>query len=102
MSNTQYSNGPLPEFLQGDAFVSEESNEFMLSPQAAHEYLDWCLRGDLPVVGMETFQKGTEGVTPIEDASCEAGAHECKACIDQLVGELGGEILISIWVTPEQ
>jgi hypothetical protein len=101
MSQTQFSNGPLPEFLASDASISQESNEFLLGPDAARQYLDWCLRGNLPVVGMETFQKEAEGVTPVDDASCEAGAHECKDCIDKLVEALGSEILFSIWVTPE-
>jgi hypothetical protein len=102
MSQTLYSNGPLPEFLQEDAFVSQESNEFLLSPAAARQYLDWCLRGNLAVVGMEAFQKGPEGVTPVDDASCEAGAHECKECLTQLTDALGADFLVSIWVTPEK
>ena len=102
MSTTRFSNGPLPDFLQSDAVITEESNEFMLGPDAALQYLDWCLRGDLPVVGMEAFQKGPEGVLAVDDASCDAGAHECKQCISRLVTTMGNDILFSIWVPPEQ
>jgi hypothetical protein len=98
VSDTQYSNGPLPDFLAQDAYVTAESNEFALNVAEAKQYLDWCRRKNLTVLGLETWRLNESGHDAIEGAVCEGNANACKAFLDEAAQKHGEDVVFSVWV----
>jgi hypothetical protein len=60
---TKYGNGPLPAHLEPAAYFTEDRGEWALPKAEALEYLDWCERRGLRVLGFEVWYPTTPGPT---------------------------------------
>jgi hypothetical protein len=98
MELTQYSNGPLPDFLQRQAYLNTETGEFGLNAMDAMLYLDWCKDSNLRILGFETWQPTIPGPTVILGAVWEGDAESCRTGIDKFGVEHGDGVVFSIWV----
>lgn len=92
------SNGPLPQWLESRATFSRDKHEFALKREDAIEYLDWCQKQGLRVLGFDlwTAADPRPAVLGGVDEGFEGNAQECRAAITS--PEFPGEPLFNIWV----
>jgi len=92
------SNGPLPRWLEPRATFSRDKHEFALKKDDALEYLDWCQKQGLRVLGFDLWAAADPrpAVLGGADEGFEGNAAECLTAIS--TRDFPGEPLFNIWV----
>lgn len=75
-----YLNGPLPDFLKENVYVSQ-NNEFALQLNDAKKYLSWCIEKQVNVVGFDVWYPTDKWPIVSENGSVEGDA---KYCLDKI------------------
>jgi hypothetical protein len=89
------SNGPLPASLEPRAYFTAKREEFALGASDALEYLDWCDRQGLLVLGFDTWKPTQPGPTVLIGGEFEGNASACREKIRS--GDFAG-VVLNIWV----
>lgn len=91
------SNGPLPKWLEPRARFSPDGHEFALTKEDALEYLDWCQKEGLRVLGFDVWAAADPAPASFEeDSGVEGNARECRDAISSR--DFPGDPLFNIWV----
>lgn len=99
MSDAEYRNGPLPESLASQAYVTDSGHEFALHANAAIEYLQWAQTSGLKVHGFEVWQPTSPGPTPLVGIGCEGDAEMCIQAIPTITEAHGEFVVFNILAT---
>jgi hypothetical protein len=77
------SNGPLPRHLEPRAYFTPDRAEFALRGSDAIEYLHWCDRQGLTVLGFDTWEPTRPQPTVINGGEFEGDASACRNAISE-------------------
>lgn len=98
------SNGPLPKWLEPRAYFSRDRHEFALKREDALEYLEWCQREGLRVLGFDIWAAADPSPSVLEgEEGFEGNARECHEAISSrdfssLSQASAAEPVFNIWV----
>ena len=96
----EYGNGPLPAHFEPAAYFTSDRSEWALPKAEALDYLDWCERRSLRVLGFEVWYPTTPGptVTDFGLGNVE-GVTAARAGIREHPGsDLSGPVVFNITV----
>ena len=92
-----YPNGPVPDSLLRDAYVSLESGRLGLKPEFVPGYLVWCEGQGLEVTGYELWSVAALGRVVVESDEHADAAGVLRA-VSQIQKKGSGELYVSISV----
>jgi hypothetical protein len=96
MSDTQFNNGLLPEFLRTRAYISSNGEEFALPPDAAIEYLQWMRQQGIETEFFEVWRPTVPGPT-VCGIAVHGDVDKCIEAVPKVIAEEGSDIVFNIW-----